>query len=215
MMRLACQTIARRANREDNVRGRFFAGRFDCNKLETAEDVLACSLYVDLNWIHAGLAETPEQSRFTSAFDRIQSRWREIGQEMGDSASVSADHEADAWLAPIYLDERAEAYVGPAQAPALTQGAGDQSEPAPICNPPGAARISDKGFLPITRDQYLSLLDLLGRVVRQGKRGAIPAELPPILERFNVAPQTWLDSILERFRGNPPPRPALAVPRLG
>jgi hypothetical protein len=211
MMRLACQKIATRANREDEVDGRFFAKRFECNRLETAEDVLACSLYVDLNWIHAGLAETPEQSRFTSAFDRIQSRWREIGQEMGNSVSVSADHEADAWLAPIYLDERAEAYVGPAQA----QAARDQSEPAPICNPPGAARISNKGFLPITRDQYLSLLDLLGRVVRKGKRGAIPAELPPILERFNVAPKTWLDSILERFRGNPPPRPAAVVPRLG
>jgi len=209
MMRLACQKIATRANREDEVDGRFFAKRFECTRLENAEDVLACSLYVDLNWIHAGLAETPEASRFTSAFDRIQSRWREIGQEMGDSVSLSADHEADAWLAPIYLDERAEAYVGPAQV------ASDPSEPQPICNPPGAARISNKGFLPITRDQYLSLLDLLGRVVRKGKRGAIPAELPPILERFNVEPQTWLDSILERFRGNPPPRPALAVARLG
>ena len=71
------------------------------------------------------------------------------------------------------------------------------------------------GLLPITRDQYLSLLDLLGRVARQGKRVAIPAELPPILERFNVAPQTWLDSILDRFRGTPPPRPAATVARLG
>jgi hypothetical protein len=32
MMRLACQPIARRANQEDEVDGRFFAKRFDCQR---------------------------------------------------------------------------------------------------------------------------------------------------------------------------------------
>ncbi len=71
-MRLACQPIARRANQEDEVDGRFFAKRFDCRRLETWADVLSCSIYVDLNVIRAGLAETPETSEFTSAFDRIR-----------------------------------------------------------------------------------------------------------------------------------------------
>ena len=33
LMRLACQTIAYHANREDNVEGHFFAKRFDCERL--------------------------------------------------------------------------------------------------------------------------------------------------------------------------------------
>jgi predicted DNA-binding ribbon-helix-helix protein len=76
MMRLACQPIARRANQEDEVDGRFFAKRFDCARLETCADILSCSIYVDLNLIHAGMATTPEESEFTSAYDRIRARWQ-------------------------------------------------------------------------------------------------------------------------------------------
>ena len=38
---------------------------------------------------------------------------------------------------------------------------------------------------PIHPDDYLSLVDLTGRVIKSGKRGAIPAHLAPILARFN------------------------------
>jgi hypothetical protein len=55
----------------------------------------------------------------------------------------------------------------------------------------------------MTRDQYLSLLDVLGRVIRQGKRGVIPSDLPPILERLNVDARCWLDSLLDLFRTAP------------
>lgn len=212
MMRLACQTIALRANREDDVDGRFFAKRFDCKRLETCADVLACSIYVDLNWIHAGLARTPEQSRFTSAFDRIRGRWQDVKDEMGGSVTLPAEDQADAWLAPIYLDERAAAYGGAANGdPETRHAVSDGAERPPVCNPIGAARISNKGFLPMTRDQYLSLLDTLGRVIREGKRGFIAADLPPILERLKIDPQGWLDSILDLFRGSPRPRPSPAV----
>jgi len=207
MMRLACQTIARRANREDDVDGRFFAKRFDCKRLETCADVLACSIYVDLNWIHAGLAQTPEKSRFTSAFDRIRGRWQEVGNDMGSAAAIPSADQADAWLAPIDLDERAAACEGPE----TRHGTGDGAERPQVCNPIGAARISNKGFLPMTRDQYLSLLDSLGRMIREGKRGFIPADLPPILERLKIDPQGWLDSMLDLFRRSSPPRPSPAV----
>lgn len=204
MMRLACQTVAVRANREDDVDGRFFAKRFECAKLETSADVLACSIYVDLNGIHAGLDETPEQSQFTSAFDRIHARWAEVKAEMGSPIGLPTEDETDAWLAPVYLDERAEAFVSPIKKP----GTSNDADQRPVCNPIGAARISNKGFLPITRDQYLTLLDTMGRVVRTGKRGFIPADLPPILDRLDVEPRAWLDSILDLFRSVPHPRPS-------
>ena len=198
MMRLACQPIARRANQEDEVDGRFFAKRFDCKRLETCADVLSCSVYVDLNLIRAGIAETPEESEFTSAFDRIRARWQRIQEEMGTAVSLPSGEQADAWLAPVFLDERAEAY-------SPTPGSqSDTTEPtSPSCNPARAPRISNKGFLPMTRDQYLSLLDVLGRLVRNGKRGVIPSDLAPILERLNVDPRSWLDSLLDFFRSDP------------
>jgi len=44
-------------------------------------------------------------------------------------------------------------------------------------------------------DDYLRLLDWTGRQVRQGKRGAIPDCLEPILARLNIQTEAWLDTV--------------------
>ena len=72
-MRCLCEKIARAANREDGSGGRFWAGRFKSVALVDEAAMLACSVYVDLNPIRAGLALTPEESTYTSGCDRIRS----------------------------------------------------------------------------------------------------------------------------------------------
>jgi REP element-mobilizing transposase RayT len=42
---------------------------------------------------------------------------------------------------------------------------------------------------------YLELTDWVGRAIREDKSGATPAELAPILERLNIDPKAWLDSV--------------------
>ncbi|MES9864633.1 MAG: alpha-amylase family glycosyl hydrolase [Candidatus Thiodiazotropha sp. LLP2] len=42
---------------------------------------------------------------------------------------------------------------------------------------------------------YLELIDWAGRVIRADKSGAIPAQLAPILERLNINPEAWLETI--------------------
>ena len=177
-MRLACQPIARRANQEDEVDGRFFAKRFDCRRLETWADVLSCSIYVDLNVIRAGSAETPETSEFTSAYDRIRGALASDATGTGDEntrpASVGRGRR---WLVgAVFLDERAEAYPRVASvSKADADGTCDGASPTG-CNPIRSPRISNKGFLPVTRDQYLSLLDVLGR---RGGTGDEPDDCEP------------------------------------
>jgi len=48
--------------------------------------------------------------------------------------------------------------------------------------------------IPFKLDDYLQLVDWTGRFIREDKRGAIPDNLPPILDRLNIEPKQWINS---------------------
>jgi hypothetical protein len=58
--------------------------------------------------------------------------------------------------------------------------------------------------LPFRLADYLELVDWTGRILRDDKRGVIPSELPPILERLQIDPKYWLymaQHFESRFKG--------------
>ena len=54
------------------------------------------------------------------------------------------------------------------------------------------------GFLPLSVDEYLELLDWNARQSVPGKLGATDARVPPILSRLGLEPEYWVN-LVENF----------------
>lgn len=188
-MRCLCEPIARRANREDQCTGRFWEGRFKCQALLDEAAVLACNIYVDLNPVRAAVAPTPEESQFTSAYERIRGyRARQRARRRRRAARPrrrphrSSEARRDGWLCPIRAERVSRSTAG-------------QAATSPSPGRTSSRRASSESFLAMPFREYLRLLDWTGRQLHRGNRGTIPARLAPILERVAIDGQAWLASV--------------------
>jgi hypothetical protein len=217
------QPLAQLANQQDGVTGCFWEGRFHSEKVDSLKQLLAAMVYIDLNPIRAGQAQTPEQSRYTGAFERMKAlhqrrqraahakgRPRDAKQQQQDALDEQLHEQIDAWLSPVQFDESREQ-------PINVNSAEDGSDHLPETDWDAAAaeaarwsaksRASERGILPMSLEKYLLLLDWTGRQLRSDKRGKIPAGLPSILARLGLSgPGAWLsilkdyaDSLLSKY----------------
>jgi hypothetical protein len=172
--------LSRKANKEDNCTGKFWEGRFKCTALKTQGAVLACMQYVDLNPIRSGSVETPEASDFTSAQDRIRAREARIALERYRKERASSKTRSPETPDQKKIIER------------LTLTAKRDSWLSPIIY---NELETEKPFLNMKLDDYLSLLDSTGRNIATDKTGSIPRDLEPLLERMELNIEHWTDTV--------------------
>jgi hypothetical protein len=179
-MKCLKEPIARRANREDGCTGAFWEGRFKSYRVTDDAGALTCSVYIDLNAIHAGLAQTPEGSNFTSVQERIRHRQAVARQRR----RVTPPTQRSRRDRRVKVRRPKHADIELWLTPFGSEGA-------------GARRRVLFGF---GADQYLQLVDAVGRVARGDKRGMIPSHLRPILERLEIEIGDWLHVVTDGVR---------------
>ncbi len=166
VMRSLNESLACRANKEDKCKGRFWEGRFKSQLLCDAGAVMACMAYVDLNPVRAGLADTPETSDFTSVSERFESESAARSESMKPKR-VSKDRKAP-------KPQQTAAWLTPVEDIVVDE---------------------EFGRWGVSLAEYLELVDVTGRIISEGKRGAIPSHLAPVLARLELRADTWVGSV--------------------
>ena len=169
-------------------------------------------MYVDLNPVRAAMAETPDQSVHTSAYDRIRSaKGEKIDSAAFDLKAVSREErvkevrsitvdqrkqkvkasrsrkrhrqvERDGWLSPLTLKPRVLA-----SNPQISKS---------------GVRASDKGFLGLAWSEYVALLRWTAKQRRAGfgERVEVPRRLHGVLAKVGIDISMWRDL---RYRRQP------------
>jgi REP element-mobilizing transposase RayT len=181
-MRAFKEPLARRANVEDECTGSFWEGRFSSVPLYDQAALVACMAYVDLNPVRAKMAATPEASTHTAVRSRIRSRQRtRVVRRLRERGGNAAQVREAATKAGIPAAEQTLVEDNPEH--------GLFTAPMKRC----VARWEGQDLAkPLTTDDYLTLVDATGRVLRAGKRGVIDPRLAPILSRLDLKVEDWI-----------------------
>jgi len=166
-MRCLNEEIARKANREDECKGAFWEGRFKSQALLDEQALLACMMYVDLNPIRAGIADSLQSSDFTSIQERINSL-----NPPNSTLTLSNQQTSD--------------LINQAHIPHKSLAQFD-----------GAAHLNGQTGIPFHFADYLELIDWTGRAIRLDKKGSIDNQRPKLLNELGISPDAWLTSAKE------------------
>ncbi len=174
-MKALKEPLARMANKEDDCKGTFWESRYKSIAVLDEEALLATCAYIDLNPVAAGIAATPETSKYTSVRQRVQ--------------HAKAEGKLDA------LKAAASGSV------AGSKAAGRLEESHWLCPVEDLRRkgIEREGMIEsFSLGSYLLLVDYTSRLCRAGK-ARVSSELAGIFERLGTSAEFWEHRLKKLF----------------
>jgi REP element-mobilizing transposase RayT len=166
-MKALKEPLARMANKEDDCKGTFWESRYKSIAILDEAALLATCAYIDLNPVAAGIAATPEASRFTSIRQRVQhakglgklDSLKEAARESISGSRAAGKLEESHWLCP--LDDRRRK---------------DSRREGMLEN--------------FSLGSYLLLVDYTSRLFRSGK-SRVAQDVAGILNRLQTSTEIW------------------------
>ena len=191
-MRVLNESIARQANAEDDCTGRFWEGRFKSQAL------LAAMAYVDLNPIRAGMAEGLHESAHTSIAARLaELQGQPFAPVLAPVVVADVTPTSAPTSTPVFADGNSPPAASPL--PSLLPEAELAALPeAPLMPFDATGRFEQA--IPFGLQEYIDLVDTMGRAVHPAKRGAIPATTPPILARLGMDAEGFINAADHFFK---------------
>ena len=176
-MKCLNEPIARQANKEDGCTGHFWEARFKSQALLTEDALLSAMAYVDLNPVRACMADTPENSEFTSIKERIEPQF-DLAAAITQQIQSESLSNFDLPLKPLAKfdgDLKLGEQLG------ILFGAVDY-----------LTLVDTTGRIIRAGTQFSCIHANTGLVPPIRQRGAITTSFPPILERLNLDIEVWL-----------------------
>ena len=167
MMRSLNEWVARKANKEDECKGRFWEGRFKSQPLLDEGGLLTCMAYVDLNPVRAG-----ECSRLVDA------EWTSIGERLA-AAAAHLQGEPNSVPVPDGLVPFADQVFANASTPSDEQSDRPQTIPMNFAD----------------YVELLEWTGRCRR--KRGPAGTLEGAPPAILARLRIRPDAWLGAMTQ------------------
>lgn len=189
-MRVLNETIARKANAEDNCTGRFWEGRFKSQALLDEQAVLMAMTYVDLNPVRACMSDTPETSSHTSIAKRLEKS--EEPKAVQPVKEIQEQNQKQDKLLQQKNRRKTNAL--------RCEESLSQLPAAPLMPFDPTETLATS--IPFAFDDYADLVDYIGRSEVSGKRGKIAESTPQILKRLNMNAEEFIsqaDNLLKTF----------------
>lgn len=230
-MRLCCQKVAQRANREDGgSKGPFWKGRFHATVIEDLAYLLGCCLYVDLNAVQAAMAQGIDDYDYTSAkirLDMIRSKQKAKENEQAPAANqpqrenetvpIESPPKDAASKAQEKTQDKDRKKKVPMEISNLSKGEFmslvklETESNDPQLHKDGY-RCSDKGFLDYTVEEYLDALRWCIKHKLFRADATMPEDVPECLMKNSLGPELVLQQAREfgemyRYRAGCKPDP--------